>query len=123
MVMKPSGAFAPRAFAPRALAARRPHDEPFRSHPAADQDLNDIWDYIAPDNLDAADRVLRALETAFQRLADSPALGHYREDLADKRHRFDSVYSYLIVYRWETTPLQIIRVLHGARDVQALIGG
>ena len=90
--------------------------------PAADQDLNDIWEYIAADNLEAADRVLSALETAFQRLADGPARGHYREDLADKRHRFDSVYAYLIVYRWETTPLQIIRVLHGARDVQTVIG-
>jgi plasmid stabilization system protein ParE len=89
--------------------------------PAAEQDLNDIWDYIAADNLEAADRVLGALEMAFQRLADGPGLGHYREDLADKRHRFDSVYSYLIVYRWETNPLQFIRILHGARDVQTLI--
>jgi plasmid stabilization system protein ParE len=89
--------------------------------PAADQDLNDIWDYIAADNIEAADRVLSALETAFQRLADGPALGHYREDLADKRHRFDSVFSYLIVYRWEANPLQIIRILHAARDVPRLL--
>jgi toxin ParE1/3/4 len=90
--------------------------------PAADQDLNDIWDYIATDNVEAADRVLSALEKAFQRLADGPALGHYREDLADKRHRFDSVFSYLIVYRWEANPLQIIRILHAARDVPRLLG-
>jgi plasmid stabilization system protein ParE len=91
--------------------------------PAADQDLNDIWDYIAGDSVAAANRVLDALEAAFQQLAEAPALGHYREDLADKRHRFHSVFSYLIVYRWETRPLQIIRVLHGARDVQGLLGG
>jgi plasmid stabilization system protein ParE len=91
--------------------------------PAADQDLNDIWDYIAADSVEAANRVLNALEAAFQQLAEAPALGHYRQDLADKRHRFNSVFSYLIVYRWETRPLQIIRVLHGARDVQGLLGG
>jgi plasmid stabilization system protein ParE len=31
------------------------------------------------------------------------------------------VHSYLIVYRWETKPLQIIRILHVARDVQAIL--
>ena len=43
-------------------------------------------------------------------------------ELADKRHRFLLVYSYLIVYRHETKPLQIIRVLHAARDVQSILG-
>ncbi len=87
----------------------------------AERDLTEIWDYIAADNLEAADRVLDAIEAAFQRLAERPGTGHYREDLADKSLRFDSVYSYLIVYRWEETPLQIIRVLHGARDVRSLL--
>ena len=32
------------------------------------------------------------------------------------------VYSYLIVYRFETQPLQVIRVLHAARDVQSILG-
>ena len=89
--------------------------------PAADEDINEIWDYIARDNIEAADRVVDALEAAFRLLAVGPTLGHYREDLADKRHRFHPVYSYLIVYRWETRPLQIIRVLHGARDVRSLL--
>ncbi len=66
-------------------------------------------------------RVLDALEAAFRRFAQNPGLGHYREDLADKRHRFAMVYSYLMVYRRETKPLQIIRVLHASRDVQALL--
>lgn len=95
---------------------------PFVLTPAADQDLNQIWEYIAADSVAAANRVLDAIEATFERLAASPALGHFREDLADKRHRFDSVYSYLIVYRWETKPVQIIRVLHGARDVQNVLG-
>ncbi len=57
-----------------------------------------------------------------QRLAKSPGIGHLREDLADRRHRFFLVYSYLIVYRPGTKPLQVIRVLHAARDVRTLLG-
>ena len=45
-----------------------------------------------------------------------------REELADRRHRFFLVYSYLIVYRFETKPLQVLRVLHAARDVQGILG-
>jgi toxin ParE1/3/4 len=89
--------------------------------PGARQDVNDIWDYIADDNIEAADRVLDALEAAMIKLARNPGMGHWREELADKRHRFFLVYSYLIVYRHETKPLQIIRVLHAARDVQSIL--
>ena len=84
--------------------------------------LDDIWDYIADDNIEAADRVLDALENTMVKLAKNPRIGHWREDLTDKRHRFFLVYSYLIVYRHETKPLQIIRVLHAARDVQGILG-
>jgi antitoxin ParD1/3/4/toxin ParE1/3/4 len=72
--------------------------------------------------MQAADRVLDASEAAMVRLAKNPGLGHWREDLTDKRHRFFLVYSYLIVYRHETKPLQIIRVLHAARNVQSILG-
>jgi plasmid stabilization system protein ParE len=90
--------------------------------PRAKQDLNEIWDYIADDDIEAADRVLDALEAAIGKLARSPGIGHWREDLTDKRHRFFLVYSYLIIYRHETKPLQIIRVLHAARNVQSILG-
>ena len=55
------------------------------------------------------------------KLAKAPGIGHMREELADRRHRFFLVYSYLIVYRYETKPLQVIRVLHAARDVQSIL--
>jgi plasmid stabilization system protein ParE len=90
--------------------------------PRAKQDVNDIWDYIANDNIEAADRVLDALDNAMIKLAKNPGLGHWREELTDKRHRFLLVYSYLIVYRHATKPLQIIRVLHAARDVLSMLG-
>lgn len=86
-----------------------------------EQDLDEIWEYIAADSIDAADRVLNKIAEAFEQLAQTPGIGHYREELADKRHRFHLVHFYLIVYRWETKPLQIIRILHAARDVQAIL--
>lgn len=97
-------------------------NSPFVLTPRAEQDLDEIWEYIAADNITAADRVLDKIEETFDKLALSPGIGHYREDLADKRHRFHLVFSYLIVYRWEMKPLQIIRILHAARDVQAILG-
>jgi plasmid stabilization system protein ParE len=90
--------------------------------PRAKQDVNDIWDYIANEDIEAADRVLDALDNAMIKLAKNPGLGHWREELTDKRHRFLLVYSYLIVYRHATKPLQIIRVLHAARDVLSMLG-
>jgi toxin ParE1/3/4 len=99
-----------------------PGNETFILTPRAAQDVNDVWNHIADDNIDAADRVLDALHEAMVKLAKSPAIGHWREDLADKRHRFFLVYSYLIVYRYKTKPLQIIRVLHAGRDVQSILG-
>src|SRR5262249_46392318 len=90
--------------------------------PYAKRDISDIWEYIANDNVEAADRVLDALESAMIKLARSPGIGHWREDLADKRHRFWLVYSYLIVYRYEAKPIQIVRVLHAARDIRDLLG-
>jgi plasmid stabilization system protein ParE len=94
---------------------------PYVLTPLAEQDLIDIWDHIAMDNLDAANRVHQQLESAMRKLAKTPRIGHFREDLADRRQRFFLIYSYLIVYRPETKPLQIVRVLHAARDVQILL--
>jgi plasmid stabilization system protein ParE len=95
--------------------------EAFLLTPRAALDVNDAWNYIAEDNIEAADRVLDALYNAMIKLAKNPGIGHWREDLTDKRHRFFLVYSYLIVYREETKPLQIVRVLHAGRDVQSIL--
>ena len=96
--------------------------KPFILTPSAEQDVSDVWDYIAGDSIEAADRVLEALERALHKLAKNPGIGHSREELADRRHRFFPVHSYLIVYRFETKPLQVLRVLHAARDVQSILG-
>jgi len=50
-----------------------------------------------------------------------PGIGHVRDDLADESLRVWAVFSYLIIYRTDTKPVQIIRVIHGARDVPSAI--
>jgi antitoxin ParD1/3/4/toxin ParE1/3/4 len=64
---------------------------------------------------------LNDLEASIRTLARNPGIGHVREDLADRRHRFFPAGSYLIVYRFQTKPLQIVRILHASRDVQKLL--
>lgn len=87
----------------------------------AKQDLSDIWDYIAIDSIEAAERLLDELEAAVTRIAKSPGIGHWREDLADKQHRFYLVHSYLIVYRVGVKRLEVIRILHASRDIQGIL--
>ena len=89
--------------------------------PQAELDLIEIWNYIAQDSLEQADRVSNDLEKTMLSLADNPDMGHFREDWADRRHRFWLVYSYIIMYRPETTPLQILRVISGYRNLAELL--
>jgi plasmid stabilization system protein ParE len=89
--------------------------------PAARQDLLEIWEFIAQDDLDAADRVEREIERAILRLADNPGLGHVRRDLTSKPVRFWVVYSYLVVYDPATQPLEVVRILSGYRDLASLL--
>jgi antitoxin ParD1/3/4/toxin ParE1/3/4 len=95
---------------------------PFVLTPLARRDLEEIWDYLAAENRRAAERVFKRIEASIGKLARTPGIGHFREDLADHRHRFFQVYSYLIVYRPGTQPLEIIRILHASRDVRDLLG-
>ena len=93
----------------------------YRLTPSAQHDVELITDFIAEDNVDAALRVHDALEEAFRHLAEMPAMGHAREDLTDRALKFWSVYSYLVVYDPASSPLTVIAVLHGARDIEKLL--
>jgi plasmid stabilization system protein ParE len=90
--------------------------------PAAEGDLLKILEYLEGDNPSAILKVVDALDEAMQLLADNPGIGHLRRDLTDADVRFWSVFRYLVIYRPETTPLEIVRVLHGGRDVKRLLG-
>jgi plasmid stabilization system protein ParE len=90
--------------------------------PRAAGDLVEIWTYIKEQSsLEIADRVGSTIREKFVFLSSNPGAGHRRENLTEKDVRFFPVYSYLIVYRAGTKPLQIVSVLHGRRDVRDLL--
>lgn len=91
----------------------------------ARQDILEIIAYIAEQNPLAADRVFAAYERSLTSLARTPAIGwHYPTDnsrLTGMRvfpiARFRS---YLIFYRHTIAELDVVRVLHGRRDLASL---
>jgi addiction module RelE/StbE family toxin len=89
-------------------------------HPEAFADLDEIREFIAQDNPDAAGRLMDEFFAAFQSLAQFPASGHLRPDLTGRSLRFLVVRQYLIVYAPESQPLQILAVLHGRRNPRVL---
>ena len=92
--------------------------------PEAKDDLVTIWDYYALEvgDLDLADRMRDEIFRGIRKIARNPGLGHLRRDLADEPLKFWRVRRYLIIYRTKPLLLEIVRVLHGARDVAAILG-
>ncbi len=82
--------------------------------------MDEIWQYIAEDNPTAADGLEQEFFDTFEILCDWPALGHPRPDWTDKPLLFFPVKRYLIVYR-DTSPIEIVRVLHGARNIPRVL--
>jgi plasmid stabilization system protein ParE len=98
----------------------------FVLHPDALTDLNEIWEFIAADNPDAADRVLEEIFEAIRALVPYPQLGHSRSDLTSRPLRFQTVRSFIIAYAPDEKPLLVVTVLHGRRNprvIAALLRG
>lgn len=90
--------------------------------PAAANDLVKIWRHIRKQRSESiANRVEEVILEKMAALAGEPGIGHWRSDLTAADVRFFPVYLYLIVYRPSTKPLQIVAVIHGARDVLTLL--
>jgi len=82
----------------------------------ADEDLIEIWSYIATDSLDAADRVLDAIESRWQQLARYPHFGPARDDILPGLRQLTSG-QYLILYSVQPDKIEIVRVVHGRRKI------
>ena len=86
-------------------------------HPDAFADLDEIWEYIAKDNVDAADRVLADIHSTLTTLVGSPQIGHQRPDLTTRPLRFHVVRDeYLVAYAPDEKPLWVVAILHGRRN-------
>jgi plasmid stabilization system protein ParE len=92
----------------------------FKLSPEAAQDIREVWAYIAADSIKAARCLRLQIFVACQRIAENPGIGQSREDITEKPVLFWSTGSYLIVYA-ARKPVEIVRVLHSARDVRSLL--
>lgn len=82
----------------------------------ADEDLIEIWSYIAAENIVAADRVLDAIEARWRQLTQHPYSGVARNDIAPEiRHLIAG--NYLILYRIVGNAVEIVRVLNSRRRI------
>ncbi|NJM59811.1 MAG: type II toxin-antitoxin system RelE/ParE family toxin [Oscillatoriales cyanobacterium RU_3_3] len=87
--------------------------------PRAELDLLDIWDYIADDSFDRADEFLDRVEAKLQTLARNPGLGRKREELLVGLQSFP-IDNYLVFYREIENGIDVIRILHGSRDIEGI---
>lgn len=82
-------------------------------------DLIEIWSYIAEDSPNAADKLLDAIDETCTLLGENPKLGQARPDISAAM-RYFPVKNYLILYQEQASSIEIVRVLHGSRDLSAL---
>ena len=87
-----------------------------RRTPRAELDLIEIWDYISADNQNAADKLVLAINEKCDLLARQPEIGRKRADLGSDIRSF-AYRRYLILYRIVVDGVEIIRVVHSARNL------
>jgi antitoxin ParD1/3/4/toxin ParE1/3/4 len=88
----------------------------------AKRDLGEIKNYLVEKaGPTTTRRVMKDIRSALVLLGSEPGAGHVREDLTSRPVKFWPIYSYLIVYDPDTKPLQVIRVLHGMRDIKEIL--
>lgn len=84
--------------------------------PSAETDVEGIWDYLANDSIEIADRVVGSIKSAFDLIGRNPGVGHVRRDLTAQLVLFWPVGSYLVIYREFEQRVEVLAVVHGARD-------
>jgi len=91
----------------------------YRIKPEAERDLIALWRYVAASDAEAADKLLDSLHATSLMLADNPRAGRARDDIA-KGFRYFPSGSYLILHRITNESIEVVRYLHGARDITVL---
>jgi toxin ParE1/3/4 len=89
--------------------------------PLAEADVLHIWDHIADDSLTAADHWVDRLDEEFRLLASQPMMGRARDELASGVRSFPFG-RYVIFYVPLDDGIDVVRVLHGSRDIDAIFG-
>lgn len=90
--------------------------------PRALADLAGIWAFIAQDSVNHADRFAGLIDRQLRALACQPHMGRSRPELAADLRSFP-VGRYVIFYVPFAKGVEVVRVLHGARDIESLLQG
>jgi toxin ParE1/3/4 len=90
----------------------------FRKLPHADLDLDSIWNFIAADNIQAAERLIDRIGSVFQMLVENPLAGRERPELRKGLRSFP-VRNYIIFYIPVPDGIEVIRVMNGRQDIGA----
>jgi toxin ParE1/3/4 len=91
--------------------------------PLAEKDLISIWQYIGVEkhDPDAADHVLDELEKLIHTLSESPDMGTQAEQFGSPHLKMFPKWSYVLFYQTIDEGIRLIRVLHGAQDIGAIL--
>jgi len=87
--------------------------------PLAEQDLETIADYIAADNPARALSFVRELRAQCKRITINPPGYRLRPELGDNIRAYAHGH-YVIFFETATDAVRVVRILHGARDIQAV---
>jgi toxin ParE1/3/4 len=89
---------------------------PYRLSSLAEQDLEEIWSYVAEDaSFTTADRLLDSIFDRLELLAEQPRIGRVRPEFGEGVRSL-TVENHIIYYRHDGQAVLIARVLHGRRD-------
>ena len=82
-------------------------------------DLDLIWLHIAEQSINTADRLINTINAECRRLLSQPNIGENCEQFSPNLRRI-SCGAYMIYYQMRSHDLEIVRILHGARDTESL---
>ena len=85
--------------------------------PSAERDLHAIHEYVAAESASAAEQLEADIRGAIERLAEFPHTGRVRAGLLASDVRFWVVRTFLVLYRADETPIEILRIVSGYRDL------
>lgn len=91
-----------------------------RRHPQAEQDLIDIYQHIWRDNPGAAERLIRSINAKCELLSGNPRIGRARPELRSDLRSFPYG-AYIILYRVIENGMEVVRVVHAARNLDDLV--
>lgn len=96
--------------------------KPVNITPAADRDADEIFAFIATDNPLAGEELVQRIFAAAKRLSQFPESGRARPELGAGA-RTIVVGRYLLLYRVGPDSVDIMRIVHGARELSGLLEG